>query len=96
MTAGIPSGPAAGTMTPAEREAHWRLYARFAIEAASEDEARAVLGQAPGNVAWQLPQNGEREAKAEWPPDIWVRRPGPDDLLLHPKVQAVTIFCVAQ
>jgi hypothetical protein len=154
MTAGISSGPAAGTITPAEREARWTLYARFAIEAASEDEACTVLGQAlarlkpelplrgepvihprhrrhpddiwiaelapdathlehidpddaktrcrwvqghfPGNVAWQLPKNGEREAKAEWPPDIWVRRSGPDDALLHPKLRAVMISCAAQ
>jgi hypothetical protein len=32
-------------MTPAGREALWALSVRFAIEAASEAEARAVLGQ---------------------------------------------------
>lgn len=138
-------------MTPAEREARWRLYVRFAIEAVSEDETRAVLGQAlaqlqpelplrgepvvhprhrrnlgdiwvaeaepdlahmqvidpddaktrcrfveghfPSGVSWSLPQNIEREAKYEWPPDIWQRQPGQDDVLLHPAVRAVTISC---
>jgi len=141
-------------MTPAEREARWRLFVRFAIEAASEDEARAVLRQAlagldeelplrgepaihprhrrnpddiwvaevepdlthlqvidpddaktrcrfvdghfPMGVYWSLPQNTEREAKCEWPPDIWQRQPGRDDVLLHPAVRAVMIFCEAK
>jgi hypothetical protein len=38
---GVPPGSAARTDTPAEREAHWDLFVRFAIEAASEDKARA-------------------------------------------------------
>lgn len=153
MTAGVPPGSAAGTASPAEREARWRLYVRFAIEAASEDEARAVLDQAlaqlkprlplhgqpvihprhrpnpddvwvaeaepdlthllvidpddartrcrfveshfPGDVSWSLSQNTEREAKYEWPPDIWQRQPGRDDVLLHPAVRAVMILCTA-
>jgi hypothetical protein len=37
-------------MTPAEREAHWSLRLQFAIEAASENEARAILGQALAGV----------------------------------------------
>jgi hypothetical protein len=153
MTTGVLPGPAAGTITPAEREARWGLPVRFAIEAASEVEARIILGQAlarlkpdlplrgepvihpgyrrhpdniwvaelvpdrthledidpddaktrcrwvqghfPGEVSWSLPQNTEREAKAEWPPDIGQRRPGRDDVL-RPKVRAVMIFCAAQ
>jgi hypothetical protein len=134
-------------LTPSEREAHWRLYLRFAIEADDEDEARAVvtnaLGQLnpplplrgepwvhphyniwtadvepdlthlqsidpddaktrcrmvemhiPGDViTWSLPQNTERVAKHEWPPDIWQKQPGRDDLLLHPAIRAVQIYC---
>jgi hypothetical protein len=141
-------------MTPAEREACWRLYVRFAIEAVSEDETRAVLGRAlaqlkpelplrgepvvhprhrrdpddiwvaeaepdlthvqvidpddaktrcrfveghfPGGVSWSLPQDTECEARYEWPPDIWQRRPGQDDVLLHPAVRAVMISCTAK
>lgn len=140
-------------LAPAEREARWRLFVRFAIEAASEDEARRVLGQAlagleprmplpgepvirpryrrdpgkiwvadlepdlthlqeidpddaktrcslvaghfPAGVTWAAPQNSWREAKREWPPDIWQRQPGHDDVLLHPAVRAVMIFCTA-
>jgi hypothetical protein len=154
MSAGCPTGPAAGTMTPSHREARWRLFVRFAIEAASEDEARAVLiqvltrldeklplrgepvihprhrripddiwiadltpdlarlehidpddaktrcrwvqGHFPVGVYWSLPQNTEREAKAEWPPDIWQRQPGRDDVLLHPALRAVMIFCATK
>jgi hypothetical protein len=134
-----------------DREARWRLFVRFAIEAASEDEARRVLGQAlaglkprmplrgepvtrprrtrdnmwvahlepdlthlqeidpddaktrcslvagyfPAGVTWLVPQRTWREAKREWPPDIWQRQPGHDDVLLHPAVRAVMIFCTA-
>jgi hypothetical protein len=150
-------------MTPAEREARWSLMVLFAIEAASEDEARAVLGQAlagivpsyvppgmkpglplrgkpvirprhwdiPDNIwiaklhpdlthllvidpddaktrcsfvtgcfpmqtTWKTPLNGERQAKCEWPPDIWLIRPGQDDVLLHPGVRAVMVYCEAK
>jgi hypothetical protein len=37
-------------MTPAEREAHWSLRLLFALEAASENEARTILGQALAGV----------------------------------------------
>jgi hypothetical protein len=154
MTADVPPGSIAGTVTLAEREARWRLHVRFAIEAVSKDEARAVLGQVlaqlrpklslrgepvvgprrrrnpddiwvaeaepdlthmqvidpddartrcrfveghfPGDASWSLVQNTEREAKYEWPPDIWQRQPGKDDLLLHPAVRAVMIYCEAR
>ncbi len=127
---------------------------RFAIEAASEDEARAVLGRAlaglepglalrgepgirprdrrvpddniwaadlepdltglqgidpddaktrctyvighfPENVTWVAARNTWREATREWPPAIWARQPGRDDVLLHPAVRAVMVFCTA-
>lgn len=138
-------------LTPAEREARWRLFVRFAIEAASEDEARAVLGQVlaglkpglslrgepvirpryrrtpgdiwvadlepdltrlqeidpddaktrcsyvvghfPGYVMWAAPRNTWREARRDWPADIWLRQPGRDDVLLHPALRAVMILC---
>jgi hypothetical protein len=150
-------------MTAAEREARWLLRVLFAIEAASEDEARAVLGQAlagvvdsypppgmkpelpvrgepvirprhrriadniwvaelhpdlshlqvidpddaktrcsfvmgyfPQQTAWIAPLNGERNARREWPPEIWQREPGRDDVLLHPAVRAVMIYCEAK
>jgi len=141
-------------MTPAQREARWRLRLRFAIEAATEDEARAILNQAlaglaeelplrgepvihprqrhipdriwvaelepdlthlpaidpddamtrcryvdghfPVGLTWSVPQDTEREARREWPPDTWQRQPGEDDVLLHPAVRTVMIFCMAK
>ena len=46
MNRAVPPGESAGSMTPAEREARWALSVRFAIEASSEAEARAILSQA--------------------------------------------------
>ena len=54
-----------------------------------------VAGHFPAGVTWAAPQNTWREAKREWPPDIWQRQPGHDDVLLHPAVRAVMIFCTA-
>ena len=147
-------------MTPAEREAHWSLRLLFALEAASENEARTILVHAlagvvmryvppgmqpglplrdepvivprsqhrtdriwiarlypdlthlpvidpddantrcsfvmncfPADAHWMAPQSGEHTARREWPPDIWNRQPGEDDVLLHPAVRAVMIYC---
>ena len=150
-------------MTPEERDAHWSLRMLFALEAASEDNARVILDQAlagvvlryvvpgtelrlplrgdpvigprhsdladgiwiarlypdltrflriepddantrcsllqncfPADTHWTAPLMGERKARREWPPEIWDRRPGRDDVLLHPAVRAVLIFCEAR
>jgi hypothetical protein len=55
----VPPGESAGTMTPAEREARWALSVRFAIEAASEAEARVILGQVLARLDRELPLQGE-------------------------------------
>jgi len=146
----VPPGESAATMTPAEREARWALLVRFAIEAASDAETRAVLGQALASLDRELPLEGEPaiaplrlrdgiwvatlkpdltvlasvepdEARNrcryvsshfpigvtwmsrdtghgerwDWPPDIWSRTPQ-DDVLLHPTVRAVMIWCEAR
>jgi hypothetical protein len=147
-------------MSSVEREAQWSLRLLFAIEASSENEASAILGQAlaevvlryvphgmrpglplsgdpviarrsqlptdsiwiarlhpdlthlrvidpddaktrcsfvmgcfPADTHWMAPLNGEHAARREWPPDIWNRQPGQDDVLLHLAVRAVMIFC---
>ena len=150
MSPGVSPGESASAMTPAEREARWALTVRFAIGAASEAEARAILGQALASLDRELPLHGEptiaplrlrdgiwvaalmpdltvlmsvepddarnrcryvsshfgvgvpwmsRETKDgerwDWPPDIWSRSPQ-DDVLLHPAVQAVMIWCEAK
>jgi hypothetical protein len=59
MTAGVPTGTGSGNMTPAEREARWTLYVRFAIEAGSEDEARAVLDEVLAQLRPELPLRGQ-------------------------------------
>ena len=46
-------------MTAAEREARWAVSARFAIEASSEAEARAILSQALTRLDRDLPLQGE-------------------------------------
>ena len=150
MSPPVPPGESAGTVTSAVREARWALSVRFAIEAASEAEARAVLGRALASLDRELPLRGEpalaplrlrdgiwvatltpdltmlslvepddarnrcryvsshfpvgvtwmsrlttQGERWDWPPDIWSRAPQ-DDVLLHPAVQAVMIWCEAR
>lgn len=47
------------------------------------------------DVLWTVRATGH-QAKWEWPPDIWSRRPGKDDVLLHPAVLAAIIWCEAK
>ena len=45
------------------------------------------------NVTW-VSRTTNDGARRDWPPDIWSRGPA-DDVLLHPAVQAVMIWCQA-
>jgi hypothetical protein len=59
VSPGVLPGESASTMTPAEREARWALSVRFAIEAASEADARSILGQVLASFDRELPVYGE-------------------------------------
>jgi len=75
----VPPGGSAGIMTPAEREARWALSVRFAIEAASEAEAHAILSQALGCLDRELPLQGEPTiTPLRLRDDIWVATLMPD------------------
>jgi hypothetical protein len=54
MTAKILHGQPVSIMTPAEREARWTLWSRFAIEAGSPEEVRAITGQALAGLEMEL------------------------------------------
>ncbi|HYB87671.1 MAG TPA: hypothetical protein VEC76_12510 [Streptosporangiaceae bacterium] len=60
----------------------------------AETRVRYVSSHFPEDVLWTVRVTGH-QAKWEWPPDIWSRRPGHDDVLLHPAVRAVSIWCEA-
>lgn len=62
----------------------------------AKTRCRWVQDHFPLGVNFTFPQNTECEAVAEWPPNIWLRQPGRDDVLLHPAVRAVMIFCAAK
>jgi len=143
--------PARAALTPGEREARWQLEVLVAVDAAGEQQARAVLGEAlaamdelavrgdpvigprgrpadpiwvarlqpdltglpeidpddaptrckyvtsrfPDGVTWAVHRATTREARYDWPPAIWHRQPGRDDVLLHPDIRAVTVCCTA-
>ena len=66
-------------MTPAEREARWALLVRFAIEAAGEAEARAILDRALASLERELPLAGEPTITPLRIRDgIWVATLAPD------------------
>jgi hypothetical protein len=75
----VPPGESASTMTQAEREARWALSVRFAIGAASEAEARAILGRVLASLDRELPSQGEPTiAPLRLRDGIWVATLIPD------------------
>jgi hypothetical protein len=58
----------------------------------AENRCRYVSHHFGPYVTW-ISRDSQREARWDWPPDIWNRQPGTDDVLLHPAVQAVMIWC---
>lgn len=59
------------------------------------NRCRYVASHFPSDVLWGS-RATKRGARWDWPPDIWTRRQGLDDVLLHPAVQAVMIWCEAK
>lgn len=49
----------------------------------------------PLGASWRI-QVFEHGAKFDWPPDIWDRQPGRDDVMLHPAFRAIMITCVSE
>ncbi|HEX3489701.1 MAG TPA: hypothetical protein VHU92_10160 [Streptosporangiaceae bacterium] len=73
MIVGEEQGQPVRTMTRPEREAHWTLWVRFAIEAVGEDEARAIAGQALASLETELPLRGAPKFQSlGLRDDIWV------------------------
>jgi hypothetical protein len=72
---------------PAERDSRWVLSVRFAIEAASQAEARVIIGQTLASLDRELSLHGEPViAPFRLRPGIWVataeldvRQVEPDD-----------------
>jgi hypothetical protein len=84
------------------RDAIWVATAEpdlIGLQSIEPDDAatrvRYVSSSFGTDVLWTVRATG-RQAKWEWPPDIWSRRPGQDDVLLHPAVHAVIIWCEAK
>lgn len=62
------------------------------------DDARTRLSYLSGGfgqVTWAS-RVTEREGRWDWPPDIWSREPGKDDVLVHPAVLAAILFASAK
>jgi DNA-binding phage protein len=47
-----------------------------------------------GEVTWTSREHG-RQATMSWPPDVWARRPGADDVLGHPAIRAAVFWVSA-
>ncbi len=61
----------------------------------AENRCRYVASHFGVGVTW-ISREAHGGARWDWPPDIWSRQPGQDDVLLHPAVQAVMILCEAR
>ena len=49
---------APGALSPAEREAPWTVWVRFAIKADSENKTRAIAGRVFGQLELPLTNHG--------------------------------------
>jgi hypothetical protein len=75
--------------------AHMDLTALPSLE---PDDARtrlSYLSAGLGQVTWTS-RVSEREGRWDWPPDIWSKEPGKDDLLVHPSVLAAILWASAE
>lgn len=75
--------------------AHMDLTTLPSIE---PDDARTrltYLSMGLGQVTWAS-RVSAREARWDWPPDIWTREPGQDDVLVHPAVLAAILWASAE
>jgi hypothetical protein len=46
-------------------------------------------------VTWVSKTTGDRRAVRQWPPDVWGRQEGADDVLVHPAIRAARIWVSA-
>jgi hypothetical protein len=134
------------TLEPPSARPSWSAGVMFAIDAGSEQEARAIAGAVldqmggtatilgdrtgpvpeglwtvtadvdlgsvtvePDNaenrlsylalnlegVTWVSKTTGDNRTVRQWPPDVWGRQPGADDVLVHPAIRAVRIWVSA-
>jgi hypothetical protein len=134
------------TLEPPVPQPGWSAGVRFAIDAGSEQEARAIAGTVLGQMGvaatilgdrtgpfpeglWTVtadvdlsevtvePDNAQNRvscmtldlgpvtwvglvtrddrAVQEWPPDVWMRQPGADDVLGDPAIRAVRVWASA-
>jgi hypothetical protein len=134
------------TLEPPASRPSWSAGVMFAIDAGSEQEARAIagavldqmggtariLGDRTGpvpeglwtvtadvelgdvtvepdtaenrlsfltlnleGVSWVSKTTGDNRTVRQWPPDVWARQPGADDVLVHPAIRAVRIWVSA-
>jgi hypothetical protein len=134
------------TLEPPAARPSWSAGVMFAIDAGSEQEARAIAGTVldqmggtatilgdrtgpvpeglwtvtadvdlgnvtvePDNaenrlscmtlnlegVTWVSKTTGDNRTVRQWPPDVWGRQAGADDVLVHPAIRAVRIWVSA-
>lgn len=58
----------------------------------ASNRCRYVSNQFGAGPTW-ISCDTMHRVRWDWPPDIFSRQPGQDDVLLHPAVQAVRILC---
>jgi len=58
----------------------------------ANNRCRYVSHHFPGGT-WLYRETTDGGARWDWPPDLWSRDPHHDDVLLHPAIHAVMIWC---
>jgi hypothetical protein len=83
-------------------EGYWTVKADIdltVLPSIEPDDARTRLiflaGGLDEGVTWNS-RESERQGKWDWPPDFWSKRPGSDDVLVHPAIRAAILWASAE
>jgi hypothetical protein len=65
------------------------------VEPDSAENRVSYMGRNLERVTWVSTATGDTRAVREWPPDVWGRQPGADDVFAHPAIRAVRVWAMA-
>jgi hypothetical protein len=65
------------------------------VEPDSAENRVSYMGRNLERVTWVSTATGGSRAVREWPPDVWGRQPGADDVFVHPAIRAARIWAMA-
>jgi hypothetical protein len=70
-------------------------FGNVTVEPDNAENRLSYLALNLEGVTWVSKTTGDNRTVRQWPPDVWGRQPGADDVLVHPAIRAVRIWVSA-